>query len=368
MKNVVLKTCLTTLVLAMSGLASAADVTVSSSIETTLAAFESGSGSETPLLINGYSAIAGGALSVAAESKVKGHVAAQAAITIGALTHLGEYNTVYNSEHSKDVFAGAAVTIGAGAWVGKVHAAAAAGVAANAYVHHIQAGAAVTLGAPSYASDIQAGAAITLGAGSTAQDVNAAAAITGATLRTGNDAKSGNVDSSKDIRGSGVNDMPYIGTTHIEPMTAFDISGALKAIETAQVYLFGLTKEDVDGNGVHEAQSLETSMVGGTQLAGVYEGSALNIPADSKIYITDDAIINLSDALTLGANTKIVITPGKSVIWNVGSALNLGAGTQFAGTAFVNGSVSGATADVCGDGSLYAAGALAIGSIGEPCL
>jgi hypothetical protein len=108
-------------------------------------------------------------------------------------------------------------------------------------------------------------------------------------------------------------------------------------------------------------------MVDGDRLAeGVYEGSALNIPADSTIYINGDVIINLSDALTLGANTKI-IAGENTVIWNIGSGLNLGAGTKFTGTAFVNGSVSGATADICGNGSLYAAGAVAIGSIGKPC-
>jgi hypothetical protein len=67
----------------------------------------------------------------------------------------------------------------------------------------------------------------------------------------------------------------------------------------------------------------------------------------------------------MGAGT-IINTGGNTIIWNVGGALNLGAGTSFAGTAFINGSVSGATSSVsCGN--LYAQGAVAIGSIGNDC-
>jgi hypothetical protein len=81
MKNVVLKTCLTTLVLSMSGLA-AANTYEASNIKTT---FEEGQN-------YGYSVIAGGALSVAGDSTVVGHVAAQAAVTIGADAKLADSN------------------------------------------------------------------------------------------------------------------------------------------------------------------------------------------------------------------------------------------------------------------------------------
>jgi hypothetical protein len=347
MKNVVLKTCLTTLVLSMSGLAAAStvDTVEASNIKNT---FE--------VLNDGYSVIAGGALSVAGDSTVVGHVAAQAAVTIGADAKLADSN----------VSAGAAVTIGALATVGNIYAAAAAGVAANASVGHITAGAAVTLGAPSTALDISAGAAITMGAGSTAEDVHAAAAVTGATLRIF-ETTIGNVDSIKGVVSKKNNGDDYKSDITITPVEAFEISDAILAITTAQDDLFDLNT-DSDGVMKLSTQSLGTHM--GTNaaddyLSGVYAGSALNMPADSTITFNGDAIINLSDALTLGANTKIV-SNGHSIIWNVGSALNLGAGTKFAGTAFVNGSVSGATADItCG--SLYAKGAVAIGSVGKDC-
>jgi hypothetical protein len=361
MKNVVLKTCLTTLVLAMSGLAAAdstqEQITAGIAHVTT---FESQSG---PLAGQGYSAIAGGALSVAAESLVTGNVAAVAAVTIGAEAALGAYDHInykqedFAFEKSSSVSAGAAVTIAAGAKVGNIYAAAAAGVAANADVGNIQAFAAVTLGAPSTALDIKAGAAITLGAGSFASDVQAAAAITGAVVKQdidGNDVPGGNVNSMIIANIADTNDA-------ITDMHAFDIDVALTEIKAVQGALSGLPTEN------YPSEPLLTSMVDGDRLAeGVYEGSALNIPADSTIFIDGDVIINLSDALTLGANTKI-IAGENTVIWNIGSGLNLGAGTKFTGTAFVNGSVSGATADICGNGSLYAAGAVAIGSIGKDC-
>jgi hypothetical protein len=337
MKNVILKTCLTTLVLSMSGLAAASTVEASNIKND----FED--------LNDGYSVIAGGALSVAGDSTVVGHVAAQAAVTIGADAKLADSN----------VSAGAAVTIGALAEVGNIYAAAAAGVAANASVGHITAGAAVTLGAPSTALDIRAGAAITMGAGSTAEDVYAGAATTGATVRLNDD--NGDII----ILSGNVNSIGEDG--NITEMVAFEISDAILAITTAQDALSDLNT-DSDGVMKLSTQSLGTHM--GTNaaddyLSGVYAGSALNMPADSTITFNGDAIINLSDALTLGANT-LIVSNGHSIIWNVGSALNLGAGTKFAGTAFVNGSVSGATADItCG--SLYAKGAVAIGSVGKDC-
>jgi len=335
MKNVVLKTCLTTLVLSMSGLAAAnIEVDVPPSAKN---------------FYTDHSAIAGAALSVAAGSCIEKDVAAQAAVTIGA-------NATANN-----LYAGAAVTVGADSDVKDIYAGAAAGVAANATAFNIFAGAAVTLGAPSDAYDIEAGAAITLGAGSTAYDVHAGAATTGATKRTYNAADEeigGNVDS--------IGVIDNIGT-----MAPFLMQVALDAITTAQDDLFDVKTSDTDTDptnankyvlGTYMGSATETTTLAG----GVYEASALNMPADATIIFTGPAVINLSDALTLGANTTINDN-GYSVIWNVGGALNLGAGTQFAGTAFVNGSVSGATSDVQAGGHLYAQGAVAIGSVGTDC-
>jgi hypothetical protein len=118
--------------------------------------------------------------------------------------------------------------------------------------------------------------------------------------------------------------------------------------------------------------SLGTSVGSQEFTAGVYQGSAVNMPADTVITLNGNGIdgavwiFNLTDALTMGAGTRFDISNASNpiVIWNVGGALNLGAGTEFFGTAYISGSVSGATSTVsCGN--LYAKGALSIGSIGQ---
>ncbi len=333
MKKIVLKTCLTSLFLSMSALAAANQTfTVPSTADN---------------FYPKHSAIAGAALSVAAGSCIEKDVAAQAAVTIGA-------NATANH-----LYAGAAATVGADSVVKNIYAGAAAGLAANATAENIYAGAAVTLGAPSDAYDIEAGAAITLGAGSTAYDVYAGAATTGATVRaydSDDNIISGNVDSIGDIN-------------KIAAMAAFQMQVALDAITTVQRELTALATSDINGDITDANEYVLGTYMGSateeTELAGgVYEASALNMPAGATIVFKGDAIINLSDALTLGANTTID-DGGYIVIWNVGGALNLGAGTNFAGTAFVNGSVSGATSDVQAGGRLYAQGAVAIGSIGN---
>ncbi len=335
MKKIVLKTCLTSLFLSMSALAAANQTfTVPSTADN---------------FYPKHSAIAGAALSVAAGSCIEKDVAAQAAVTIGA-------NATANH-----LYAGAAATVGADSAVKNIYAGAAAGVAANATAENIYAGAAVTLGAPSDAHDIGAGAAITLGAGSTAYDVHSGAATTGATVRlvdttTGDIITlSGNVDSLGDI-------------DEVTELFPFDMQVALGKITTAQNALNLVGTSDITPGDITDANEyvLGTYMGSATETTelagGVYEASALNMPADATIVFTGNAIINLSDALTLGANTTID-DGGYIVIWNVGGALNLGAGTNFAGTAFVNGSISGATSDVQAGGHLYAHGAVAIGSI-----
>jgi hypothetical protein len=344
MKNVVLKTCMTSLFLSMSGLAAAdVEITVPSS------ALD---------FYSDHSAIAGAALSVAAGSCIEKDVAAQAAVTIGA------------DARADNLYAGAAVTVGADAVVKNIYAGAAAGVAANAKAENIYAGAAVTLGAPSDAHDIKAGAAITLGAGSTARDVDAGAATTGATVRAANSQGniiSGNVDSMGLIVNTAV-----ANSGQIDSMDPFEMQDALDAITAVQdaLNLVGTSDNNNIPTDIND-YVLGTYMGSATEVTelagGVYEASALNMPASATIKFTGDAIINLSDALTLGADTTIVVDGGHKVIWNVGGALNLGAGTSFAGTAFVNGSISGATSDVQAGGHLYAQGAVAIGSIGTNC-
>jgi hypothetical protein len=289
-----------------------------------------------------HAAISGGALNIAADSVVNGDLAAQAAIVIGA------NSTVQN------LYAVAAVTAGAYSQVKDIYAGAAAGLGANADAKNIFAGAAVTVGAGGSAENFYAGAAITLGAGATLSDpsndggdVYAGAAITG------------------DV--GTANYRPYVYPDEIaEAQESFNMSTALSAIEDLQYLLF--TR---DGD-VLLSTSMGSATIPTDLAPGVYEGSALNMPAGSVINFTTNApnqvwIINLSAALTLGAGTTFNITGSDTnsaaIIWNIGAALNLGAGTSFRGTAFVGGAVTGATSSVsCGH--LYATGVISIGSIG----
>ena len=344
MKNAVLKTYVTSLFLSMSGLAAADEVTLDL---TELSA------------ISGFSAISGAAVSVRAGSNVTGDVAAQAAVTIGAQSKL------VSSHSATNLFAGAAVTIGAGAEVGNIYAGAAADVAATAKAGHIKAGAAVTTGAPAEVGDIHAGAGITLGAGSTAQDVFAAAGITGAEVKVFNNGVvvSGNVESIGNVSSTG--DTVVNAASSLNDI---NITKKLRAIQSVQGVLFTLPASAATDS---QSYMLGTSMGSATIVTvlkpGIYEATDLNMLASSTIIFEGDAddvwILNISGALTIGANTTITKTPdGATVIWNVGGALNLGASTQFAGTAIVNTSINGATSDVtCG--SLYALGAVAIGGI-----
>jgi hypothetical protein len=344
MKNVVLKTCVTSLFLSMSGLAAAAEVTLDLTELSTL---------------SGFSAISGAAVSVRAGSNVTGDVAAQAAVTIGAQSKL------VSSHSATNLFAGAAVTIGAGAEVGNIYAGAAADVAATAKAGHIKAGAAVTTGAPAEVGDIHAGAGITLGAGSTAQDVFAAAGITGAEVKVFNNGVvvSGNVES--------IGNVSPTGDTVVNAASSLNdinITKKLRAIQSVQDVLFTLpASAATDSQSYMLGTSMGSATIATVLKPGIYEATDLNMLASSTIIFEGDAddvwILNISGALTIGANTTITKTPdGATVIWNVGGALNLGASTQFAGTAIVNTSINGATSDVtCG--SLYALGAVAIGGI-----
>jgi hypothetical protein len=337
MKNVILKTCLTSFFLSMSGLASAAEVTLDITE------------------LSGFSAISGAAVSVRAGSTITGDVAAQAAVTIGA------------QSKATNLYVGAAVTIGAGAEVGNIYAGAAANVAATGKAGHIKAGAAVTTGAPAEVKDIHAGAAITLGAGSTAEDVFAAAGITGAEVkvRFGEVVVSGNVESIGNVSPTGAkvdNAASSIGD--------INITKKLRAIQSIQGKLFTLPASTAtDSQSYVLGTSMGSATIATVLKPGIYEATDLNMLASSTIIFEGDAddvwILNISGALTIGANTTITKTPnGATVIWNVGGALNLGASTQFAGTAIVNNSINGATSDVtCG--SMFALGAVAIGGIGS---
>ena len=279
-----------------------------------------------------HAAISGGAINIAASSTVNGDLAAQAAVVIGA-------NTVVNHE----IYAGAAVTTGALSTVKNIFSGAAAGIGANAIAENIHAGAAITVGASGNVQDVYAGAAITLGAGASTTGV------------LNSDA---NADQNADA-----------GDIH----NAGNMTDVIAQIVATQSALSAL-------NGANPNHNLLGTTMGSQWLTpGVWEGGAVSIAANSNITFdasndpdpsnTDHVwVINLSEALTVGAGTHFEVTGltaghTASIIWNVGAALTLGAGTSFRGTAFVGGAVNAATSSVsCGH--LYATGAISIGSIG----
>ncbi|MFQ3190410.1 MAG: hypothetical protein ACI936_001542 [Paraglaciecola sp.] len=278
-----------------------------------------------------YSAVAGAALNISADSLVTNDLGALAAIGIGALTD------------TANVYSGTgAVGTGDGGNAGNIYAGAAVSIAANATVKNVYAVAAVTLGAIGKAENIYAGAAVTLGAGSSSHDVYAAAAVTGA------GANSTTASTST------------ASTINLYKQT-FDIDGALEQMASAQVSLSTLEADFILGVGMGDY----------IFVAGVHSGSALTIAANSVIHFDGmDAenpiwVINLDAALVVGAGTTFEIVnagAGASVIWNLGGALSLGTGSKFVGTAFVKGAVAAATSNVtCGN--LFTTTAIGIGSI-----
>jgi hypothetical protein len=319
MKNKLFKTCLTGLALSIAGLANAEvpgePVTIF-----------------TPQLIS-HAAISGGALNIAADSVVDGHLAAQAAVTIGA-----GLNT-----QTQNIYAGAAVTTGALSTVKHIFSGAAASIGASAHAQNVHAGAAITIGAGGEVHHVHAGAAITLGVGATTY----------------------------------LNPLNANANTHSQDAenihNATSMAAAIAQIGIAQVALSTL-----NNSTTNPPEFLYTTMGGFVSLApGVHQGSALNIAANSVVEFrannTSGApidhiwVINLSEALTVGAGTVVetIVPQGDTatIIWNVGAAVTLGAGTKFIGTAFVGGAFNAATSDVsCGN--IYATGVVSVGSIG----
>jgi hypothetical protein len=311
-KNRVLKTCLTALALSVAGLANADPV-------------------EIDLL--SYSVISGAAVNIAAQpqtslvANVGGHLAAQAAVTIGA----------YTTAH--DIYAGAAVTTGAWSQVKQIHTAAAAGVGANATAQDVTATAAVVVGANGNVGDIIAGAAITLGAGATYYSTSTNGIVT-------------------EGAGSKVVPLPTTGgyTDDGVIVSAAGMTAAMAVIDqkflnnpavVSQVKLY----TGLSGDSIIEADGINT-----------FYYSAINLPANTTLTIEGDVTVITSEAMTMGAGAEIVLGDGATVTWILGGPLNLGAGSKFHGETYVKGAVNGATSDVCG--SLYATGAVSVQSIG----
>jgi hypothetical protein len=299
--------------------------------------FSISTGSSATLLLGpdlvGYSAVAGAALNISADSIVTDELGALAAIGIGARTDTAN---IYSAT--------GAVGTGDGGNAENIYSGAAVSIAANANVKNIYALAAVTLGASGSAENIYAGAAITLGGLSTSLDVYAAAAITGggATSQTAN---------------TNTNTAPAIDVYK----ETFDIDAALDQIASAQESLFSL-EDDFNLDVGYANHIFET---------GVWKGSAVTIAANSTIQFDGMGeenpiwVFNLDAALVIGAATQFEIIragEGASIIWNLGGSLSLGAGTSFLGTTFISGAVAGATSEVsCGN--LFTTTAIGIGSM-----
>jgi hypothetical protein len=318
-KNRVLKTCLTALALSVAGLANAQDAS-----EEPVKIF-------TPQLMS-HAAISGAALSIAADSVIDGNLAAQAAVTIGAGL----------KSQTQHIYAGAAVTTGALSTVKNIFSGAATGIGASAHAQNVHAGAAITVGAGGDVQKVYAGAAITLGAGA------------------GTD---GELTATADELSVAPEDIH----------NAISMAAAIAQIGVAQDALTTL-----NNSTTNPPESLYTTMGGFVSLEpGVHQGSAVSIAANSIVEFSADNstgvpmdhvwVINLSEALTVGAGTVFVTDVPEddtaTIIWNVGAAVTLGAGTEFIGTAFVGGAFGAATSNVsCGN--IYATGAVSVGSIG----
>jgi hypothetical protein len=320
MKNIVLKTCLTALALSVACSANA-----QSAPEEPVKIF-------TPQLIS-HAAISGAAISIAADSVIDGNLAAQAAVTIGAGL----------KSQTQHIYAGAAVTTGALSTVKNIFSGAATGIGASAHAQNVHAGAAITVGAGGDVYEVYAGAAITLGAG--------AYAYPGALGANAN-------------------------TDSTAPEDIHNATSMAEAI--AQMGLAQDALSTLNNSTTNPPESLYTTMGGFVSLEpGVHQGSAVSIAANSIVEFSADNfsddpmdhvwVINLSEALTVGAGTVFVTDVPEddtaTIIWNVGAAVTLGAGTEFIGTAFVGGAFGAATSNVsCGN--IYATGAVSVGSIG----
>ncbi|MFT6390432.1 MAG: hypothetical protein ACJASL_004729 [Paraglaciecola sp.] len=277
--------------------------------------------------LSAYSAISGAAISIAAQPagtttvNVDKHLAAQAAVSLGAWS-VGQ-----------NVYAGAAVTAGASSTLMNLQAGAAVVTGANATVARIKAGAAITLGAGTYYDEVKAGAAVTFGAG----------------------AFDNSAETYETPQGVYISQEEYFSVD--------DMDSALEKITK---------KLDDDAN-----QSDVLQQTWGIEQSGrvfecdlndlsnnVLHFSAMNVEASSNITFSGDCKFTVlsSEAVTMGAQSRVQINGNTEVTWILGGALNVGAEAIFQGQAYVNGSITAATADVCGN--LYATGAISVRSIG----
>jgi hypothetical protein len=308
MKSKFLKICIAGSVLSVAGLAKAATLT------------------EADMLT--YSAISGAAVNIAAQpqpqpqdseaTNVGGHLAARAAVTIGA-------NAVVNG-----IYAGAEVTTGAGSQVKQIYA-----------------GAAVTIGANGAVGVIDAGVAIALGAGATYGSITSKESVV--------------------TEGAGATDDVRMIGTDLDEGFIVDAGSLTDAIND-----FDEKFNRIDNSvTVDPRTDMSNSHFDGTQSNDPFYHSTINLQAQSNLYIDGDVTVITSGSVTLGAGANIILGDGATVTWILGGSLNLGANSDFNGVAYVRGAINGATSDVGagkeGCANLYASGPISVRSIGQAC-
>jgi hypothetical protein len=240
-------------------------------------------GTETPLVF-GSTYVSGGA-----SSNFGGDIVANTYLTVGATTQV-----------TGDIKTGTAVTIGASSIVGVT----------GALIASIDAGTAATIGANTIVTgEVDVGTALTLGAGATK-----GSALSGSL----SDYTSGRVNDAQD---------------YFNSLTAED--------ETERNQLPTL----ISGDLTRYANALETTTIEG-RTSVVYNASSLTTSAGIILTLVGndiDWVFNITDMMTLGANTKIVLdesTTGSSVTWNLGGYASLGAGAEMIGTILAGGYVT----------------------------
>jgi cytoskeletal protein CcmA (bactofilin family) len=190
----------------------------------------------------------------------------------------------------------------------------------------IQTGAAVTTGATTdITGNIRAGAAITLGASTVVDGY----VCSGAALTLGAGASYVGYDCSFDA-------MIY---TNNDVIAAQDSYNALTA-----EYL-------IDRNQLNPTMSVDLTLDPDGDLATITDGTTVvynttSLTSAAGVTLTLDGnydwVFNITDMLSFGAGTKIVMTGGSegSVTWNVGGYASIGADAETVGTIFANGYIS----------------------------
>jgi hypothetical protein len=236
-------------------------------------------------------------VSAGASSNFGGDIVANTYLVVGAST------TVTGS-----IQTGTAITIGAASLVGKRLV---GGGHIDNGEYNIESGTATTVGANSIVDGNAAyGTAFTLGAGGTTDSTTPGAT---SSLKY----NSGKVNDAQDY---------FNNLTAAEE----DDRNQLTTLISEDLTLNPNNDGDFQFNGtnaVYNANSLTTS-----------EGITLTLEGNDI-----DWVFNITDMMTLGADTKIVLaenTTGSSVTWNLGGYASLGAGAQMIGTILASGYVT----------------------------